>query len=420
MSQPVISEAHKSNLDQILIDAGSRKAIPALFFGVTNCDGPIYMRAVGNHVVDDAASGQVNEDTLFWLCSMAKLITTIAALQLIEQNLITLDTPVDSILPGLANPVIVTSHDDRGHPATTTPAKGKILFGQLLNHSSGLDLGVDGKTFASGPLQPTHPLHWHKFEEGEGGAKFLEILKGSLPGVPLLFEPGTSFAYGWSIDCVGFIVERLSGKSLEQYHQDHIFSPLGMESLSFYLTPEMKERLLPLAHRTKSGELEPWTGVLNIDLTAALGGTGIYGSLKDYLTILRHLLQIKGTVLFPGSVMTDAILSRASVESMFSPSLTPTGAIEACKTFKIFLPHLAVPPAQGQFGNGLFVNTEDVPGRRRKGTGAWCGWAGTNFFIDPTTGIAAVLGTQILPTGDSAYDMIRDELEVALYAALED
>ncbi|KAK7065095.1 beta-lactamase/transpeptidase-like protein [Favolaschia claudopus] len=418
MSQPVIPEAHKSNLDRILIDAGSRKATPALFFGVTDSKGPIYMRPVGNHVVGDPGSAQVNEDTLFWLCSMAKLITTIAALQLIEQNLITLDTPVDSILPGLANPVIVTSHDDRGYPATTTPAKGKILFGQLLNHSSGLDMGVDGKAFASGPLQPTHPIIWHKYEEGEGGDKFLEILKGSLPGVPLLFEPGTSFAYAWSTDCVGFIVERLSGKSLEQYCQDHIFLPLGVTTLSFFPTPEMKKQLLPLTYRTKSGKLEPWTGPsFDRDLTQpAFGGGGLYGSLKEYLTILRHLLQIKA-----GTVMTTTpLLSQTSVESMFSPSLTSTGAIEACKKFKVFLPHLAVPAAEGQFGNGLFVNTEDVPGRRRKGTGAWCGWAGTSFFIDPTTGIAAVLGTQILPTGDPAYDMIRDELEVALYAAFEE
>lgn len=57
------------------------------------------------------------------------------------------------MLPELANPVVVTSHDSAGHPATTVAAKGKITFGQLLNHSSGLDYSLDGTAPASGESQ---------------------------------------------------------------------------------------------------------------------------------------------------------------------------------------------------------------------------------------------------------------------------
>ena len=117
----------------------------------------------------------------------------IAALKLIEQGKITLDTPVETVLPELANPVIVTAHDEAGRPAASTPAKGKILFGQLLNHSSGLDYSVDGTAPTTGPTLGTSlyfliciPVNAgagmpvacsYTYKEGEGAAKFLEIMK---------------------------------------------------------------------------------------------------------------------------------------------------------------------------------------------------------------------------------------------------
>lgn len=78
------------------------------------------------------------------------LLSKIAALQLVEQGKITLDTPVETVLPELANPVVVTAHDEAGRPVTTTPAKGKITLGQLLNHTSGLDYALDGTTPTTG------------------------------------------------------------------------------------------------------------------------------------------------------------------------------------------------------------------------------------------------------------------------------
>ncbi|KAJ7454382.1 hypothetical protein FB451DRAFT_1565271 [Mycena latifolia] len=78
---------------------------------VTNAEGPIYMHTAGTKLVDDRASGVIDEDTVLWLCSQPKMITTIAALQLIDQDKITLDTPVDTVLPELADPVVVTAHD---------------------------------------------------------------------------------------------------------------------------------------------------------------------------------------------------------------------------------------------------------------------------------------------------------------------
>ncbi|KAF8209652.1 beta-lactamase/transpeptidase-like protein [Mycena galopus ATCC 62051] len=405
-----LSTAQQKRLNLLLTDSISSKLTPALFFGVTNAEGPIYMRAVGTKVVDDPASDAIDEDAVFWLCSQTKLITTIAALQLIEQGKIALDTAVESLLPELAHPVVVTAHDEAGVPLTTAPAKGKILFGQLLNHTSGLDYSVDGTAIATGPTRGMPVAYLHGYKEGEGISKFFEILKGSLPGVPLRFEPGTNFAYGFSSDCVAFIVERLSGQSLEQYFQEHIFGPLGMVSSSFYLTPLLKDRLLPLSYRTKSGTVEKWNAPPVVDqdpvhVRLHLGGLGIYASQKDYLTMLRHLLQIKA------GTATNPILSRASVDSMFEQTLPPAGVSALSEM-------IGQPTGAAQFGQGFYVNTADIPGKRKKGSGAWGGWASTTFFIDPTAGVAAVFATQLAPAGDDIYQRQCNEIERELYAEL--
>ncbi|KAJ7809167.1 beta-lactamase/transpeptidase-like protein [Mycena leptocephala] len=406
------SAAQADSLNRILADAVSSKTAGAVFFGVTTADGPIYMHTAGTKLPDEPESGTIDEDAVFWLCSQTKLITTLAALQLVEQGKIALDTPVDTVLPELADPVVVGGCDDVGRPTTATPAQRKITFGQLLNHSSGLDYSLDETPL---PAYTLARAYSHSYEN-EDVSVFFNILKGSFSGVPLNFEPGTNYAYGWGLDCAGFVVQRLSGKSLERYFQDHIFSPLGITSASFYLTPPLKDRLLPLAQRNASGIVEKWKGPSVFPQDPAnvrvnLGGVGLYASQKDYLAVLRHLLQIKG------GRAASPLLSRASVDSMFTPSLTPAGATT------LFLqradPHLGLPSGAAQHGHGLFVNTADVPGKRRSGSGAWGGWASTSFFVDPTTGVAAVFGMQVAPTGDTTHTkQLLSVLEREVYSAL--
>lgn len=144
--------------------------------------------------------------------------------------------------------------------------------------------------------------------------------------------------YGFSSDILGFVVEKAIGQSLESYlyvfpffallnlewfcdteiklhSQEVIFRPLGM-SASFYLTPDVKARLVDLTYR-KNGNMEAWAGqskLIEQDPTKGkcvffiqvafifipfsvrrhMGGVGLYASLRDYLTLLRHMLQIHG------------------------------------------------------------------------------------------------------------------------------
>ncbi|KAJ7866173.1 beta-lactamase/transpeptidase-like protein [Mycena leptocephala] len=360
MASPSLSASQKGVLNQILSEAASSKSTGGLFFGVTTADQVIYMHQEGTKFVDDPTGGAVDEDTVYWLCSQTKLITTIAALQIIEQGKIALDTPVETVLPELADPVVVTGYDEAGRPAT------------LLNHSSGLDYSLDG----SGCQIP-----WRSHIRTATRTKMW-----SWPGVPLKFEPGTDYTYGYSTDCAGFIVERLSGKSLEQYFQDHVFAPLGITSASFYLTPSLKDRLMPLASRNASGIVVKWDGPPVFDQNPAHAGTA-----------------------------TSPILSRASVDSMFSPSLPPAGAVTLQGKVD---PEIGIPIGGADWGRGLLVNTVDVPGKRRSGSGTWGGWASTSYFVDPATGVAAVFGMQVAPKGDDTHKRLLSVLEKTVYAAL--
>ncbi|KAJ7789771.1 beta-lactamase [Mycena olivaceomarginata] len=419
MASPVLSAAAKDALNQILSDAVARKSAPAMFLGVTTVDGPIYVQTAGTTLVDDPKSPPIDEDTVFALFSQTKLITTIATLQLVEQGKILLDTPVETVLPELANPVVATAQDETGRATTTVPAKNKITLRQLLNHTSGLDYRINGAL----PLDIVPPEYKHNYTNDEDSSKFFKILQASHSGVPLRFEPGTncecvhshqrclfvknnSVAYGFSTDCAGYVVERLSGKSLEQYFQDHIFGPLGMNST-----------LLPLSHRTAGAEsVKRWNRPPVFDRDPAkvrvpLGGVGLYGSQKDYLKLLTHLLQIKG----PANAQ---ILSRASVESMFMPSLEPTAAATINGVVGFVHPYLGLPPAAAQFSHGLLVNTADVPGKRRSGSGCWSGMAMTSYWVDPATGVAVVFATQLLPGLDNTHERLYDLVEREVYAGL--
>ncbi|KAJ7043996.1 beta-lactamase/transpeptidase-like protein [Mycena alexandri] len=388
-----LSEKQQDAIRGIMSRAVESKTVPALFCGVTDQNGELFVHQAGRRVLGDPSSDLLDENAVFWICSQTKLITTIAALQLIEQGKLQLSTPVSDILPEVANPVVVTVVGEDRKPTTTTPATTPLTLGHLLNHTSGMEYNLDGQTLGTFPNSTAHA-----YGEDEDSSTFFRLNQGSFPGQLLKFEPGTDFAYGLSTDFLGFVIERVSGKSLDQYFKEHIFSPLGITSASFHLTPDLKERLLPLSFRVGEN-LEKFNDQVKIipeKTNVNFGGVGLFSSQKDYLALLRHLLQIKG------GKAENPILKAAS------------GAASLAKMF-------GLPEGSVQFGTGLMVTTVDFPGRRKKGTASWAGWACTSYFMDPDIGIAAVFGTQLLPSlgFDPTYEALWLEVEGAIYAGLE-
>ncbi|KIM38847.1 hypothetical protein M413DRAFT_19920 [Hebeloma cylindrosporum] len=402
-----LTPSGKDALDNLIASAAHGGKIPGFVFGATTADEEIYFKGSGNKVFGDPSSGEVDPDSTLWVCSQTKMIAHIAALQLIEQGKFTQSTPVSEFFPEFANPIVL---DDI---SSTSPsfkqAKTVVTVKHLLNFSSGLYYPVDRDAASR---MPNAYAEAHDMQDPHSTFfKTVKVNEEICPESRLKFEPGTDFAYGYSSDVLGFIVEKVSGKTLEQYFQDHIFKPLGMKG-SFYLTPELEENMLSLTYR-RNGVLEAWnyqpeTTVIERDPTKVsrhLGGVGLYISLRHYLTLLRHLLQIHA------GTATNPILKQETVHEMFVPTLTDAGS----KSVDMFT--VVVPPG-GQWSTALALTTTDWPKRRRKGSAFWSGWAGTYFWIDPTTGIAAVFGTQIIPTRDIEVIKTFASCEETLYAGL--
>ncbi|TFK75715.1 beta-lactamase/transpeptidase-like protein [Pluteus cervinus] len=393
----------KANLQRIVTEAVQNGEAPAIVYGVSNLEGEIAFAQAGQRVLNDPSSGTVDKNSIFWVCSQTKLIGSLAVFQLIEQGKLTLDTPAAEVLPELTNIVVLDG-------ATTRPAKSPILIRHLLNHTSGL-------FYVEGGLVPYGlPLNYvTAYPKEDPVGEFYRVLKGSYPGIPLKADPGTEYNYGYSTDTLGFVVQRLTGKSLEQYFKDHIFGPIGITAASFHRTSDLSNKAVSLSLRNEADRslgssvdrdaiIEHEPGQVNLHLA----GVGLHISLADYLALLRHLLRIHA-----GLPVAHPIISQTTAKSLFQPTLNDKQA-EMLNEWK--KPHQF--GDNFQWGNALCLNTTDWPGRRKKNSGWWFGWAGTYYFMDPTTGIAAVLGTQVVPSRDPEVISIWKRLEEALYAGL--
>lgn len=213
---------------------------------------------------------------------------------------------------------------------------------------------------------------------------------------PLLYEPGTSWLYSTSIDWVGKMVERASGQRLDEFFQKNIFDPLGCKTLTFFPTDEIKQKKMAVCFRDADGTPKPFPGgfgmgrpqeVAGVSTELLLGGAGLFGCQKDYLTILRAILKSD-----PSSPHKSdkPLLSPQSFKELFTGCIsTEAGRQGMCD--QVSRPAYFDPPVSTKnvdHSVGFLINLEDMTGRRKKGSGCWSGAAKSQFWIDPTTGIA--------------------------------
>ncbi|CAK5264668.1 unnamed protein product [Mycena citricolor] len=385
-----LPEGKAAALDSILSNAAAGGTLPPVFTTITNVEGTLYSRFGG-----DVPQSKLDEETIFWICSQTKLITSIAAFQLIEAGKIALDTPVESILPELSAPIIITTVDANGRPdaKTSRPATTKITVEHLLTHTSGLDYSLDGLTEPG--VFP--PRAYADVYASDDTSEFFNKLKRAFYRLSL---SGLSLARNLELILTS---------------KEHIFTPLGITTASFHLTPETKARLLPLHQRNSEGAIVPWPGAHPMSQDPAetklfFGGIGLYASQKDYLAVLRHLLQIHN------DKAEKPLISRKSLSLLTSPAMSATALPQMLGLPALISPYIGIPEGSAIFGRGVVVMTEDVPGHRKKGSAAWGGWANTSYWFDLETGVAAVVGTQLLPGFDETFYRLFAAIEAAVYA----
>jgi CubicO group peptidase (beta-lactamase class C family) len=229
--------------------------------------------------------------------------------------------------------------------------------------------------------------------------------------MPLMFEPGSRWAYGGSLDRVGRMVEIARGQSLDRYFSDHITGPLGMNDTSFSLTGKQRARHARLHVRDANGKLLPQPPEKPNVPQVFSGGGGIYSTAPDYLTLLQALLN-------GGSLRETRILRPETVALM---SANQIGNLEA-GILKTTNPALSndvdfFPGVQLRWGLGHMINIDPVLDGRKAGSLTWAGLFNTYYWIDPTMRIAGVIMMQILPFADQQALKAYRQFERGIYRA---
>jgi methyl acetate hydrolase len=394
LGQAADHRALEKSLDTVLQDAVERGDVPGVIGAVTDPDATIYEGAFGERRLGHGVP--MTFDTVTYLASMTKPITATAAMQLVEQGKLELDTPISRWVPDAAKLQVLDGWDDKGEPILRPPAR-EVTLRHLMTHTSGFAYNL-----------------WNA-----DLAKYME-LKG-VPGLdsgeeaafypPLMFDPGERWEYGISIDWIGKLVEVVSGKSLGTYMQENIFSPLGMTSTGYRISPDMEERRASTHQRQPDGSLTPTDWVRQQEPLIELGG-GLYSTAGDYLQFVRMILN-RGSangsqVLQPATVDLMAQNAMGDLRVTMLETQTPERSLDA-----EFFPGLPK-----SWGLSFMINEETAPTGRPAGSLAWAGIQNTFFWIDPTTRIGGVYLTQILPFVDEKALAVFYDFETAVYDSI--
>jgi methyl acetate hydrolase len=262
-----------AQIDAVLSREVEAKGVPGVVALAAADGGVVYEGAFGSR--DLAVGPAMTLDTVFRIASMTKAVTSVAAMQLVEQSKLELDKPIGAVVPELASAQVLEGFDSAGAPRLR-PAKRPITLRHLLTHTAGF-----GYEFFS-----TEVL---RYLEVTGAPS---VFTGRLAALdmPLLFDPGERWAYGINTDWVGRTVEAVSGTPLDAYFRERIFAPLNMTDTGFALTGDQQARLAGVHQRRPDGSLEP-VAMPAADREFSSGGGGLLSTGRDYLNFLRMLLH---------------------------------------------------------------------------------------------------------------------------------
>jgi CubicO group peptidase (beta-lactamase class C family) len=349
-------------------------------------------------MMDREAGKPMEPDALFRICSMSKPITTLAAMILYEDGKFLLDDPVSNYIPEFKNPKVLVKPAS-GQPYTI-PASREITIRNLMTHTSGLTYHWDpdvGQMYKDANV--AHGLLEYDGTIGDSVKH--------LAGMPLLFNPGDRWEYSLGIDALGYLVEVLSGKPLDEFFRTRIFEPLGMKDTYFY-PPEDKLKRLAAAYTwypEKGLSRFPDAPIAEGAFTYSAdypyrgpkklfsGGAGLCSTAMDYARFCQMMLD-------GGKAGGTRLISRKTVELMTSDRLGK------------------IAPDQG-FGLGFGVDGVKAPLAELGSAGEynWSGFFFTAFVVDPKEQMITIFMAQLHPTGDLTLDRL---VPVLAYQAIVD
>ena len=353
----------------------------------------VYNKAFGWKDIANQIPASV--DDYYILFSQTKAVVTVAFMTLVEKGLVAINDPVSKYFPEIPNQVVIVVNEDGTYE--TRPVSSPMTFVHLMSHTSGLGAGLvreirraenqksDRPGSFDGTMPATTPNGQHSFG-GNYNAKYLEEEMLALVKYPLGFDPGTEWNYHVSTNMLGYMIERISGKTLQEYVKETVFEPLGMDNTDWYYEPGALTRFVK-AYSFVDGKLVPASNMfseatISKEQTYCEGAIGLNGPIEDYAKFCQMMLN-KGT--FNG----NRILKPETIELMTTVNRLPednTGG----KGF--------------QFGLGFeLYNENKKPVPEVSNTAyAWGGLYGTQYIIDPENDMIALFYLN-MPRHESLY-----------------
>ena len=374
-----------NSIEAVLRSGLEQRKIPAVTAMAGTASAITYSGAFGTR---DSVSGvPITVESIFSIASMTKAITSVGAMQLVEQGKLTLDEPASKHLPELGTLQVLDGFKSSGG-SILRPATKPVTLRQLLTHTSGFAYDI-----------------WHE-------AMFKFSSSGGDPTHVLAFEPGTKWQYGPSTFWAGRLVEAISGMDLEKYLQQYVLGPLGMKDTTFIFPKEQYERLVGRYQRETNGSLTPVPRSVPAAPTAYRGDGGLYSTASDYLKFTRMILK-RGVG--PGG---ERILKEKTVALM---SANGTGHIPAGRR-RTFRPTLSSdvdfhPGHDDRYTLGFLMIPKAVPGARSAGSLSWAGINNTYYWIDPHRNICGVIMMQFLPFADKEAVGLLNDFQHAVYSS---
>jgi CubicO group peptidase (beta-lactamase class C family) len=352
----------------------------------------VYFEAFGWR--DKAAGVPMTTDSIFSIASMTKPMVAVGALQLLEQGRLLIDDPLAKYFPKFADMQVAVMDAKKETIVDKVPAARKITLQDLFRHTSGLIYGGRGTTAV------------HKLYPGGSvdaavqmtGPEFLDRLSS----LPLLWQPGAAWDYGFGLDILGLVIEQTSGDPLGRYLESHLWGPLGMADTGFTLPADKASRKAkPLPVDPISGQPQ---GVRQTSLKFECGGGCALSTASDYMRFAAMLLN-------KGHYKTTRILGRKTVEYMLADQLGPD--------VKNLIGN--ADPTRADYGFGLGLAVRTTPGVVRLlgsvGDFSWPGATGTNWWADPKEDLVVVWMAE---TPGALRWKYRQMIDALVYQAIAD
>jgi CubicO group peptidase (beta-lactamase class C family) len=354
---------------------------------------------------DDIAlqwSSGVADDAIFRIASMTKPITSVAFMQLVEQGKVALTDPVAKYIPEFAKLGVFVAGGGNV-PFVSRPPTTQMRIVDLLRHTAGFTYSFQEQGNIDAAYRKTDVESWTK----NTSQSFID----TLAQIPLEFDPGTQWNYSVSTDVLGVLVERISGQSLPDYFQTHIFAPLGMTDTAFCVPADKAPRIpegfgfdpdTKMKLFDKAGSESAWAKGWSFNS----GGGGLASSMSDYHRFCRMLLN-------GGALDGVQILSPKTIELMTANHIP--GGQDLTQMSKSLFSEAEM--AGIGFGLGFATTIDSAATLTPCSTGDfyWGGMYSTAFFVDPVEDIIMIFMTQLMPS--STYP-VRREIKTMIYSAL--